>query len=136
MDEIKKLLGLGAEATPEDVAAAVQALQKKAADAEAAALGAEAERFADENQDKIENRKAFVELYVKNGAETAKAFLAACKAPAKAPERAAQTVLNARTAATPAAVSPLREGLAKCANAAERCAYVTAHAAEFAAEAR
>ncbi|MCR5838044.1 MAG: phage protease [Kiritimatiellae bacterium] len=135
MDEIKNLLGLGADATPEDVAAAVKALQQKVADADAAALNAEAEKCADENADKIENRKDFVDLYVKNGKEVATAFLAALKTPAKPAEKPAQTVLNANAGTTPTVgASPLREGLAKCKNAAERAAYVTAHAAEFAAE--
>ena len=135
MDEIKTLLGLGADATPEDVAAAVKALQQKVADADAAALNAEAEKCADENADKIENRKDFVDLYVKNGKEVATAFLAALKTPAKPAEKPAQTVLNANAGTTPTVgASPLREGLAKCKNAAERAAYVTAHAAEFAAE--
>ena len=35
---------------------------------------------------------------------------------------------------TPDAPSALRDGLAKCKNAKERAAYVTAHAREFAAE--
>lgn len=134
MDEIKTLLGLGADATPEDVANAVKALQQKVADSEAAALNAEAEKFADNNKDRIENRKAVVDLYVKNGKDVAEAFLAAFKAPEKAPEKPAQTVLNSKTDVTPGTVTPLREGLAKCKNAAERAAYVTAHAAEFAAE--
>lgn len=136
MDEIKSLLGLAADATPEDVAAAVKALQQKVADAEAAALNREAEKCADENKDRIENRQAFIDLYVKNGKETATQFLAALKPPA-APATPAQQVLNAKTVTTPAsAVSTLRDGLAKCKNAAERAAYVTAHAAEFAAEAK
>lgn len=134
MDEIKTLLGLGADATPEDVANAVKALQQKVADNEAAALNAEAEKFADDNKDRIENRQAVVDLYVKNGKDVAEAFLAAFKAPEKAPEKPAQTVLNSKTDVTPGTVTPLREGLAKCKNAAERAAYVTAHAAEFAAE--
>ena len=135
MDEIKTLLGLGADATPEDVANAVKALQQKVADADAAALNAEAEKCADENADKIENRKDFVDLYVKNGKEVATAFLAALKTPEKPAEKPAQTVLNANAGTTPTVgASPLREGLAKCKNAAERAAYVTAHAAEFAAE--
>ena len=136
MDEIKTLLGLGADATPEDVANAVKALQQKVADSEAAALNAEAEKFADDNKDRIENRQAVVDLYVKNGKDVAEAFLAALKAPEKAPEKPAQTVLNAKSGVTPGTVTPLREGLAKCKNAAERAAYVTAHAAEFAAEAK
>ena len=134
MEKILSALGLGPDASEDDAVAAVEALQKKVADSEAAALNAEAEKFADENKDRIENRQAVIDLYVKNGKDVATAFLAAFKAPAKAPEKPAQTVLNAKTGVPPAASSPLRDGLAKCRNAAERCAYVTAHAAEFAAE--
>jgi phage I-like protein len=137
MEELKTLLGLGPDATPEDVASAVKALQQKVADADAAALKNEAEACADANKDKIENRKAFVDLYVKNGKDVATAFLAAVKTPAKAPEEPAQTILNANAGTTPTVgVSPLREGLAKCKNAEERVSYITAHAAEFAAEAK
>ena len=134
MEKLLSTLGLGPDASEDAAVAAVEALKKKVADLEAASLEAEAEKFADENKDRIENRKAVIDLYVKNGKEVAEAFLAAFKAPAKAPEKPAQTILNSKTVQTPAAVSPLREGLAKCKNAAERCAYVTAHAAEFAAE--
>ena len=116
--------------------AAIDGLKKKIADNDAAALNAEAEKFADDNKDRIENRQAVVDLYVKNGKDVAEAFLAALKAPEKAPAPPAQTVLNAKSGVTPGTVTPLREGLAKCKNAAERAAYVTAHAAEFAAEAK
>lgn len=136
MDKIKSLLGLGADATPEDVAAAIEALQKEVADAKANALNREAEKCADDNKDRIENRQSFIDLYVKNGKEVALQFLAAIKQPAPAVQPA-QQVLNSKTVATPAAgTSKLREGLEQCRNAAERCAYITAHAAEFAAEAK
>lgn len=134
MEKILSALGLGSDASEDDAVAAIDGLKKKIADNEAAALNAEAEKFADDNKDRIENRQAVVDLYVKNGKDVAEAFLAAFKAPEKAPEKPAQTVLNAKSGVTPGTVTPLREGLAKCKNAAERCAYVTAHAAEFAAE--
>jgi len=134
MEKILSALGLGSDASEDDAVAAIDGLKKKIADNEAAALNAEAEKFADDNKDRIENRQAVVDLYVKNGKDVAEAFLAAFKAPEKAPEKPAQTVLNAKSGVTPGTVTPLREGLAKCKNAAERCAYVTAHAAEFASE--
>ena len=134
MEKILSALGLGSDASEDDAVAAIDGMKKKIADNEAAALNAEAEKFADDNKDRIENRQAVVDLYVKNGKDVATAFLAAFKAPEKAPEKPAQTVLNAQSGVTPGTVTPLREGLAKCKNAAERCAYVTAHAAEFANE--
>ena len=134
MEKILSALGLGSDASEDDAVAAIDGMKKKVADNEAAALNAEAEKFADDNKDRIENRQAVVDLYVKNGKDVAEAFLAAFKAPEKAPEKPAQTVLNAQSGVTPGTVTPLREGLAKCKNAAEKCAYITAHAAEFAAE--
>ena len=134
MEKILSALGLGSDASEDDAVAAIDGMKKKIADNEAAALNAEAEKFADDNKDRIENRQAVVDLYVKNGKDVAEAFLAAFKAPEKAPEKPAQTVLNAKSGVTPGTVTPLREGLAKCKNAAEKCAYITAHAAEFAAE--
>ncbi len=136
MEKILSALGLGPEASEDDAVAAIEAMKKQVSDANAAALNAEAEKFADENKDRIENRQAAIDLYVKNGKETAEAFLAALKAPEKAPETPVQTVLNSKTTTTPGATSALRDGLAKCKNAAERVSYVTAHASEFAAEAK
>lgn len=135
MEKILSALGLASDASEDDAVAAIESLKKERSDAKAEVLNHEAQAFADEHKDKIENREAFIDLYVKNGKEVATAFIAAIKAPAKAPEKPAQTVLNTKTNTTPAtSVSPLRDGLAKCRNAQERCAYVTAHAAEFAAE--
>ena len=136
MEKILSALGLGPDASEDDAVAAIEAMKTQISDANAAALNAEAEKFADENKDRIENRQAAIDLYVKNGKETAEAFLAALKAPEKAPETPVQTVLNSKTSTTPDAPSALREGLAKCKNAAERVSYVTAHASEFAAEAK
>ena len=136
MEKILSALGLGPDASEDDAVAAIEAIKKDISDAKAAALNSEAEKFADENKDRIENRQAVIDLYVKNGKETAQAFLGALKAPAKAPEKPVQTVLNSKTTTVPDGVSPLREGLAKCKNAAERVAYVTTHASEFAAEAK
>lgn len=134
MEKILSALGLGPDASEDDAVAAIEGLKKERSDAQAAVLKNEAEAFADEHKDKIENRQAVVDLYVKNGKEVATAFIAAVKAPATVTEKPVQTVLNAKSGVTPGTVTPLREGLAKCKNAAERCAYVTAHAAEFAAE--
>jgi len=136
MEKILSALGLPPDASEDAAVAEVEAMKKKLSDANTAALNSEAEKFADENKDRIENRQAVIDLYVKNGKEVATAFLAALKAPAKAPEKPAQTILNSNAGTTPTATSALRDGLAKCKNAAERVSYVTAHAAEFAAEAK
>jgi phage I-like protein len=136
MDKILNALGLGPSASEDDAVAEISKVKNELGEAKAALVKNEAEKFADENKDRIENRQAVVDLYVKNGKDVATAFLAAFKAPAKEPAKPTQTVLNANAGTTPATVTPLREGLAKCKNAAERCAYVTAHAAEFAAEAK
>jgi phage I-like protein len=134
MDKILNALGLGPGASEDDAVAAIAKVKNERDEAKSALVKNAAEKFADDNKDRIENRQAVVDLYVKNGKDVAEAFLAAFKAPEKAPEKPAQTVLNAKSGVTPGTVTPLREGLAKCRNAAEKCAYITAHAAEFAAE--
>ena len=103
MEKILSALGLGPDASEDDAVAAIGALQKKVADSEAAALNAEAEKFADDNKDRIENRQAVVDLYVKNGKDVATAFLAAFKAPAAKNAAPPATRISARNAATPAA---------------------------------
>ena len=103
MEKILSALGLGPDASEDAAVAAIGALQKKVADSEAAALNAEAEKFADDNKDRIENRQAVVDLYVKNGKDVATAFLAAFKAPAAKNAAPPATRISARNAATPAA---------------------------------
>ena len=103
MEKILSALGLGPDASEDDAVAAVEELKKKVADSEAAALNAEAEKFADENKDRIENRQAVIDLYVKNGKDVATAFLAAFKAPAAKSATPSATRISARNAATPAA---------------------------------
>ena len=144
MNEILKALGLAEGASEADAVAAINALQKKASDAETAAAESqtkadeaeakcrkmECDAFLAENKDKIADVAACREVYMKDP-ECAKKMLGACKSaePAKKP---IQQVLGA--AKTPAKTSAVREGLAACKSAAERVEYVTAHAAEFAAE--
>ena len=103
MEKILSALGLGPDASEDDAVAAVKELKKKVADSETAALNAEAEKFADENKDRIENRQAVIDLYVKNGKDVATAFLAAFKAPAAKSATPSATRISARNAATPAA---------------------------------
>ena len=137
MDKILNALGLGPGASEDDAVAAIAKVKNERDEAKSALVKNAAEKFADDNKDRIENRQAVVDLYIKNGKDVAEAFLAAFKAPEKAPEKPAQTILNANAGTTPTVgASPLRDGLAKCKNAAERVSYITAHAAEFAAEAK
>ncbi len=131
MEKILAALGLAEGASEDDAVAAITALKGRAEGAEAKVLENEAEACAEENREKIENREEFVKLYVKNGKDAALAFLSVMKTPAKA-EVPKQTILNAKGEDTPKVKNAAMEGLAKCANAAERVAYVTAHAAEFA----
>lgn len=88
---IAEKLGLAPEATEEEILAAIEALQTRLADAEAATLNAEAEAVADENKEKVENRAAFIKAYCANR-ELATQVLATLRAPA-AP--AAKTVNTA-----------------------------------------
>lgn len=132
MDELKTMLGLAADATPEDVAAAVKALQKKVADAEAAALNSEAEKCADENKDKIENRQAFVDLYVKNGKETALAFLSALKSPVAPNAAPSDKRISANSAQAPKTTVPAGDEHAKItARNSAVTAYRAAHKCSF-----
>ena len=113
MEKILSALGLGPDASEDDAVAAVEELKKKVADSEAAALNAEAEKFADENKDRIENRQAVIDLYVKNGKDVATAFLAAFKAPAAKSAPPSATRISARNAATPAATVGTGDAAAK-----------------------
>lgn len=146
MNEILKALGLAEGASEADAVAAINALKTKASDAETAAAECqtkadeaeakcrkmECDAFLEANKDKIADVAACREVYMKDP-ECAKKMLGACKAaePVKTPT---QQVLGA--AKTPAKASAVRDGLAACKSAAERVAYVTAHATEFAAEAK
>ena len=126
MNKLIEILGLEAEATEEQVVEAVKALQKRVEEAEAAALENEANACADENKDKIANREAFVGLYVKNGRETALAFLGAMKAPVQT-----QVVLNARGAKTPVIQNRSAKEMLASLPPSERGAYYKQHAAEI-----
>ena len=146
MNEILKALGLAEGASEADAVAAINALKTKASDAETAAAECqtkadeaeakcrkmECDAFLEANKDKIADVAACREVYMKDP-ECAKKMLGACKA-AEPVRTTTQQVLGA--AKTPAKASAVRDGLAACKSAAERVAYVTAHAAEFAAEAK
>ena len=82
MEELKKLLGLAPDADDAAVLAAVQAIQAELAASKEAALNSEAEAFADENKDKVEDREALKNSYKANP-ELARAIVRNVKAPAK-----------------------------------------------------
>ena len=132
MDELKALLGLEADATPEAVVAAVKVMKKERDDAKAAALNSEAEKCADDNKDKIENRQTFVDLYVKNGKETALAFLGALKSPVAPNAAPSGKRISANSAQAPKTVVAAGDAHAKIAarNSAVN-AYRTAHNCSF-----
>lgn len=130
MEELKAILGLPPETADDEVIAAAAAALRAAAEEKA---NAEAEEFAEENKDKVEDAAALKAAYRKNP-ELAREIVGNIKAHVAAP---AVVVCDSTKAKTPvlAAKNALREGLAKCKAGAERAAYVQAHAAEFAAEA-
>lgn len=99
-------LGLAADAHPEQAAAAIAALQdqlttavNKAEEAEEKALNTEGEKLADENEEKIANKAAFIKAYVAN-----KAAALACLQAIKAPEK--QPVVNKADAQKPSFMNP------------------------------
>jgi len=79
LEEIAKLLGLDATATPEQVAEKIKELTEFKANSEKAAVETEAEAAYAENKDKICNKADFVSHYVANP-ELGRAF---CKTLAK-----------------------------------------------------
>lgn len=102
MDKIKEALGLSPDATDEEILAAIEEAKKAKeeaaelkANAEKAALDAEAEKFAEENKAKCD--KAVLKAQYIANKEVAKALVAAIPTP-KAP---AQTILNKGTSDAP-----------------------------------
>jgi phage I-like protein len=97
LEEIAKLLGLDATATPEQVAEKIKELQAFKADSEKAAVETEAEAAYAENKDKICNKADFVSHYVANP-ELGRAF---CKVLAKPVVDAKDPVTNKADAKLP-----------------------------------
>ena len=133
MDKLKELLGLAADASDEDVVAAVTALQEQVAQANKDKEEAEAESFAEEHK-AVCNKDALKKAYLLNK-EAARELVAGLVPAAPAPEKKEeppQTILNKETSATPVLKNKAREGLAACKSPAERVSYVMKHAAELA----
>jgi hypothetical protein len=97
LEEIAKLLGLDATATPEQVAEKIKELQAFKADSEKAAVETEAEAAYAENKDKICNKADFVSHYVANP-ELGRAF---CKTLAKPAVETKDPVTNKADAKLP-----------------------------------
>lgn len=104
MNEIAKALGLAEGAAEADIVAAIEALKKKTADMESAALNAEANACADKNAPMIANREQFVEAFILNKAVALK-FIGAVKAP----EEKKDLVCNKAAAKTPEFQKPADE---------------------------
>jgi len=126
MDKLKEALGLGADATEEEVVAAVLALkedaseaelaatdaEKRAEDAEAACRGLKADAFIAANKERIADAAKFREAYLKAPEATEAAFALCKAAPAAKPS---ETRIVAREAKTPAATVGSGDASAKIA---------------------
>ena len=136
MEHLKEMLGLSAEAADEEVYAAVEALraerdQLKADKAEAeaaakeAALDAEADKFVEEQGDKVADKEACKNAY-KRDPEGTRALFNAIRIPAKPAEPVdgkPARVVDVNAAQKPADA----DLLANCKNGAERIAWAERH---------
>lgn len=100
MEELKKALGLAPDAADADALAAVQALQAEIASLKEAQLNAEAETFADEHKDKVQDKAVLANAYRKDP-ELAKKLVLNMKAPRKEPETPKKPVCNGAGALRP-----------------------------------
>ena len=100
MEELKKALGLAPDAADADALAAVQALQAEIASLKEAKLNAEAEAFADEHKDKVQDKAVLANAYKKDP-ELAKKLVLNMKAPRKEPETQRKPVCNSAGALRP-----------------------------------
>jgi hypothetical protein len=139
MDKLREMLGLAAEATDEEVLAAVDALRSERdalrsekeqmeAAAKEAALDAEAETFVAEQGDKVADKEACKNAY-KRDPEGTRALFNAIRIPAPAPvDGTPARVVNVNAAKTPETT----DLLANCKNGKEREAWALRHAADTA----
>ena len=135
MDKLREMLGLAAEATDEEVLAAVDALraerdqlrsEKEAMEAAAkeAALDAEAEEFVEEKKEIVADRDACKNAY-KRDPEGTRALFNALAAPKPAPvDGKPARVVDVNAAQKPADA----DLLANCKSGAERLAWALRHA--------
>lgn len=136
MDKLREMLGLAAEATDEEVLAAVDALRSERdalrsekeqmeAAAKEAALDAEADKFVAEQGDKIADRDACKNAY-KRDPEGTRALFNAIRIPAKPAEPVdgkPARVVDVNAAQKPADA----DLLANCKSGAERIAWAERH---------
>lgn len=141
MDKLREMLGLAAEATDEEVLAAVDALraerdqlrsekEQMEAAAKEAALDAEADKFVAEQGDKIADRDACKNAY-KRDPEGTRALFNAIRIPAKPAEPVdgkPARVVDVNAAKKPADA----DLLANCKNGKERMAWALKHASDAA----
>ena len=141
MDKLREMLGLAAEATDEEVLAAVDALraerdqlrsekEQMEAAAKEAALDAEADKFVTEQGDKIADRDACKNAF-KRDPEGTRALFNAIRIPAKAAEPAdgkPARVVDVNAAQKPADA----DLLANCKSGKERMAWALKHASDAA----
>ena len=137
MDKLREMLGLAAEATDEEVLAAVDALraerdqlrsekEQMEAAAKEAALDAEADKFVEEQGDKIADKEACKNAYKQNP-EATRALFNALRVPAKPAEPVdgkPARVVNVNAAQNPADT----DLLANCKTGAERIAWALRNA--------
>ena len=141
MDKLREMLGLAAEATDEEVLAAVDALraerdqlrsekEQMEAAAKEAALDAEADKFVTEQGDKIADREACKNAY-KRDPEGTRALFNAIRIPAKPAEPVdgkPARVVDVNAAKKPADA----DLLANCKSGKERMAWALKHASDAA----
>lgn len=141
MDKLREMLGLAAEATDEEVLAAVDALraerdqlrsekEQMEAAAKEAALDAEADKFVEEQGDKIADRDACKNAY-KRDPEGTRALFNAIRIPAKpadAVDGKPARVVDVNAAKKPADA----DLLANCKSGKERMAWALKHASDAA----
>lgn len=135
MDKIREMLGLAAEATDEEVLAAVDALraerdqlksekEQMEAAAKEAALDAEAEEFVEEKKEFVADKEACKNAY-KRDPEGTRALFNALAAPKPAPvDGKPARIVDVNSAQKPADA----DLLANCKNGAERVAWALRHA--------
>lgn len=128
MDKIKELLGLGAEASEEDVIAAITSLKEEVSTLNSEKEEAEAEAFAKENEE-ILNKEDAKKAYLLNK-EAAKALVAGVKKPVA---KTQQVVLNrgvSQFSAPKSFAGDARKELASL-PVGERAAFYAAHKSEI-----
>ena len=134
MDKLKELLGLAADASDDDVLAAVTALKGEVDAAKAEKADAEAEAFANANGETEEEKEALKNAF-KASAETAKALVNAFRKPKSAEGDIPKKPLVNSAGKTPQLKAAKSAGDVRAEMAslppAERAAFFKAHASEF-----